>query len=106
MNMQQIMKQAQAMQKKMEQMQEEMANKQFEGSSGAGAVKITLNGKFNIESLIIDPELFKENDHELISDLVIAAFNEAKTKMDSESKNGMSNMLGGMPMPPGFKMPF
>ncbi len=106
MNMNQIMQQAQAMQKKMEEMQKKLESTEYEGKSGGDAVKIMLSGKFNINSLNISEELLKEGDAELISDLVIAAFNDAKTKVEDDSKNSMSGMFGGMKLPAGFKMPF
>jgi nucleoid-associated protein EbfC len=106
MNMNQIMKQAQAMQKKMMQMQEEIAKKEFEGSSGAGAVKLIINGKLELLSLKLNPEIVSEDDTEILEDLIVAAFNDAKKKYDASSEENTSGMMGGMQLPPGLKMPF
>lgn len=105
-NMNMLMKQAQEMQKKVLEMQEEMAKKEFQGMSGGGSVKIIINGKGTLKSIKIDPEMANKDDIEILEDLIIAAFNEAKAKLDEESSGGMSDMFGGMKLPPGMKMPF
>jgi DNA-binding YbaB/EbfC family protein len=105
-NVNQIMKQAQMMQKKVAEMQEKMAITEYKGSSGGGMVNVTINGKSEIVSLKIDPSIVNVDEVEMIEDLIIAAFNEAKKKSDAESEGSMSGMLGGMGLPPGFKMPF
>jgi DNA-binding YbaB/EbfC family protein len=105
-NVNQIMKQAQAMQKKMADMQEQMAQKEYIGASGGGMVNVTLNGKGEMTKLTIDKSLINPEDVEMIEDLVIAAFNDTKKKLDAESEGAMSGMLGGMGLPPGFKLPF
>jgi len=105
-DMNQFMKQAQAMQQKMMEAQEKMANAEFVGKSGGGSVEITINGKGDLNKVKIDPELANKDEVEIIEDLVVAAFHDAKQKLDEESQNSMSGMMGGMKLPPGFKMPF
>lgn len=106
MDMQQIMKQVQSMQKKITEAQEEQSNKEFEGSAGGDMVKATINGKGEFLKLKIDPSMVVAEDVETLEDLVIAAFNNAKVQSDSESSNALSDMAGKMGLPPGFKMPF
>jgi nucleoid-associated protein EbfC len=106
MNIAQIMKQAQAMQKKMADMQEELAKKTFEGTSGGGAVKITITGKGELKEIKIDPAMANPDDIEILEDLIIAAFNDAKKKSDAESEDSYGGMMGNMGMPAGFKFPF
>ena len=98
-NMNQIMKQAQVMQKKMLEAQEKIAQEEFIGHSGAGAVTITLNGKSELKKVKIDPAIVDKEDVEMLEDLIIAAFNEAKQKVDNASEGGMSSLLGGMKLP-------
>ena len=101
-----FLKQAQVMQKKMLDAQEKINNQEFEGQSGAGAVKVKINGKFHMLELKISPELANKDELEILEDLIIAAFNDAKKKADDNSQNNLSDAIGGMKMPPGFKMPF
>lgn len=105
-NFNQLMKQAQEMQKKMTEMQEKMANMEFAGSSGGGMVNININGKGNVINVNIDPSIINKDDKEMLEDLIVAAFNDAKNKLDNNSSGEMQDMLGGMQLPPGFKMPF
>jgi len=105
-NVNQIMKQAQAMQKKMAEVQDKIAQTEYSGTSGGGMVSVSLNGKNEMTKLSIDKSLANPDEIEVIEDLVIAAFNDAKKKLDSESEGAMSGMLGGMSLPPGFKLPF
>lgn len=105
-NMNQIMKQAQEMQKKMQMMQEELEKKEFEGKSGGGVVTVIINGKGALLKVNIDPKMINQEEKEILEDLIVAAFNEAKQKADQSSESTMSGMLGGMGLPPGFKLPF
>ena len=105
-NMNQIMKQAQAMQKKVAEMQAEKEKKEYNGSSGGELVRLTLTGKGALTSLTIDPSLCDPEEVEMLEDLIIAAFNDAKKKMDEDSQNSLSDMMGGMALPPGFKNMF
>ncbi len=101
-----LLKQAQLMQEKFTKMQEEMAQTTVEGTSGGGLVSVVLNGQNNVESLKIDPSLIVQDEAEVLEDLVVAAFNDAKSKLETKMEEDMAKMTGGMPLPPGFKMPF
>ncbi|MFL0810674.1 MAG: YbaB/EbfC family nucleoid-associated protein [Agarilytica sp.] len=100
-----IMKQAQEMQEKMQGMQEEIANKEVAGEAGAGLVKVTMTGRHDVKSVNIDQSLMSE-DKEMLEDLLAAAVNDAVRRVEEANKEMMSQMTGGIPMPPGFKMPF
>ncbi len=106
MNMQQLMKQAQAMQKKVTEAQEKLAQTEYEGVSGGGLLKVVINGKGEVRKLKIDPSLIDPSDPEVLEDLIVAAFNNAKKEADDEANGAMSGALGGMGLPPGFKLPF
>ena len=93
-----LMKQAQQMQEKMQQMQEEVARLEVTGESGAGLVKVTINGAHNCRRVEIDPSL--------LEDLVAAAFNDAARRIEETQKEKMASVSAGMQLPPGFKMPF
>lgn len=103
-NFNQMMKQAQVMQKQMQEVQEQIANKEYIGNAGGGVVTITLNGKGNMQKILINQSLLKEEEKEILEDLIVAAFNDAKQKLEQDSQESMSNLLGGA-MPAGFKMP-
>ena len=100
-----IMKQAQQMQERMQKPQEELANIEVTGESGAGLVKVTMTCNHNVRRVDIDPSLM-EDDKEMIEDLVAAAINDAVRRIQETSKEKMGDVTGGMPLPPGFKMPF
>jgi DNA-binding YbaB/EbfC family protein len=99
-----MMKQAQELQSRMQKMQEELASLEVEGQSGAGAVRVTLNGKGEMRVLKIDPGLMKPEDAEMVEDLVIAAFQDAKAKVELAMQDKMQEITGGLPLPPGFKL--
>ncbi|KFA58543.1 hypothetical protein A9G34_09720 [Gilliamella sp. Choc4-2] len=101
-----LMKQAQQMQAKMQQAQEEIAKLEVTGESGAGLVKVTINGAHNCKRVEIDPSLVSEDDKEMLEDLIAAAFNDATRRLDESQKEKMAQVTGGMQLPPGFKMPF
>ncbi len=105
MNLQKMMKQAQAMQAKMGQVQAEIEAKEVEGQSGGGVVKITLTGKGHCLRLSLDPSIINASDKEVLEDLIIAAINDAKNKADETAANEMSKLTAGLPLPPGFKLP-
>ena len=105
-NMNNMMKQMQAMQQKLAQTQEELARKEFEGASGGGLVRVIINGKSVMTKVTIDPGLMIKDEVDVLEDLILAAFNEAKKKCDEEAEGSMSGMLGGMQLPPGLKFPF
>lgn len=100
-----LMKQAQAMQENMKKVQEELAHIEVEGESGAGLVKVVMSCKSDVKRVTIDPSLL-EDDKDMLEDLVAAAFNDAVRKAEATSQEKMSGMTAGMPLPPGFKMPF
>ena len=105
-NLGKMMKQAQEMQGKMSEMQEALEKAECTGQSGGGLVSVTLNGKGNMKSLTIDPSLFNSDDAEIVEDLVIAAFNDAKRKTEEYAQKEMAKITGGMQLPEGFNLPF
>jgi len=105
-NLGQMMKQAQAMQTKMAEMQDKLADLEVSGQAGGGMVKATLNGKSELRGLKIDPALVDPNDVEVLEDLVIAAVNDAKVKVEAAVAEEMQKVTGGLSLPPGMKLPF
>ncbi len=101
-----LMKQAQQMQEKMQQMQEEIAQLEVIGESGAGVVKVTVNGAHYCRRVDIAPELLLDDDKEMLEVLIAAAFNDAARRIAETQKEKMAAVSGGMQLPPGFKMPF
>ncbi len=100
-----LMKQAQKMQEDMKRMQEEVARAEVTGESGAGLVKVTMNGRHDVKKVSLDESVMQE-DKELLEDLLAAAVNDAVRKVESLSQEKMSSATAGMQLPPGFKMPF
>ncbi len=105
-NINQMMKQMQSMQQKFSQAQEEIAKREFEGASGGSLVTITLNGKGAMVKISLDPSLLDKDEVDVLEDLVLAAFNDAKKKLDAETEGSMSDLMGGIPLPPGLKFPY
>jgi len=105
-NLGQMMKQAQAMQAKMAEMQDKLAEMEVSGQAGAGMVTATLNGKSELRGLKIDPSLVDPSDVEVLEDLVIAAVNDAKVKVEAAVAEEMQKVTGGLDLPPGMKLPF
>jgi DNA-binding YbaB/EbfC family protein len=101
-----MMGKAKEMQAKFQAMQEEIAQMEAEGQSGGGAVTVTLSGKMEMKKLHIDPSLFKEDDVEILEDLILAAHNDAKAKMEAAMQKKTQEMTAGLPLPPGMKLPF
>ncbi len=101
-----LMKKAQQMQDKMKQAQEEIAKLTVTGESGAGLVKILINGAHKCSRVEIDPSLLVVDDKEMLEDLIAAALNDAVRRIDEIQKEKMGAVSNGMPLPPGFKMPF
>lgn len=97
--MAQLMKQANQMQMKMKKVQEEMALKEYEGSSGGGAVKIKMTGEHKVTGLTIGPDIFKSGDVEMLQDMIAAAVNEAVTAAKTASQKEMEKITGGMGIP-------
>lgn len=100
-----LMKQAQAMQDNMKKMQDQLASIEVEGQSGAGLVKVVMTCKNDVKRVAIDPSLLAE-DKDMLEDLVAAAFNDAVRKAEATSAEKMSSLTAGLPLPPGFKLPF
>lgn len=104
MDIQGLMRQAQAMQQKMQKAQEELNKMLYEGSSGGGMVKITVTGEGVAKKIIIDDSLIKADEKDILEDLLVAAFNDAKKKADDASSSSMKSLTNGIPLPPGFKL--
>lgn len=100
-----IMKQAQKMQEDLQKAQEEIAKAEVTGESGAGLVRVTMNGRHDVSNVEIDPSLMEE-EREVLEDLMAAAVNDAVRRIEEYQKEKMSGMASGMGMPPGFNMPF
>jgi len=100
-----MMKQVQKMQAKMEQMQAELEEMQVEGSAGGGMVKVVANGKSDIQSITIDPEVVDKDDVEMLQDLILAAVNQAREKAQEAQAEHMSGLTGGLNIP-GLNLPF
>ena len=105
-NLGQIMKQAQEMQTKMAEMQENLVNVEITGESAAGMVTVTLTGKGGMVRVKVDPTLINPNDAEVMEDLIVAAHNDARAKVDARMEEETSKMMGGIQLPPGMKLPF
>ena len=105
-NLGQLMKQAQEMQAKLQQVQEQLAAIELTGTSGAGMVSITMNGKGEVRTVKIDPVLLNGEEAEVVEDLIVAAFGDAKTKVEARVAEEMSKATGGLQLPPGLNMPF
>jgi DNA-binding YbaB/EbfC family protein len=99
-----MMKQAQALQGRMADMQAELERTEIEGSSGGGMVRVTLSGKGDMMSVKIDPSLLKSEEAEILEDLIVAANNDAKAKVEEAMKEKMKSLTGGLPLPPGLKL--
>jgi hypothetical protein len=105
-NLGQMMRQAQEMQAKMAEMQNELAATEVTGMSGGGMVRIVANGKGEVRSVKIDPALVDPNEIEVLEDLVAAAVNDVKAKVEATMAERMRALTGGLELPPGFKLPF
>lgn len=101
-----LMKQAQQMQEKMQELQSRLEAMEIEGESGAGMVKVTLNGKSELRGIKIDPKLADPSDTEMLEDLILAAHRDAKTKIEAAAAEEMQKISGGLQLPPGMKLPF
>ena len=105
-NFNNMIKQAQDLQKKMAEAQEKVETLEAEGISGGGIVKITINGKNNVTSVNIDETAIDKNEKETLEDLIVAAFNDARDKIQRKIADEMSSLTGGIKLPPGMKLPF
>ena len=100
-----IIKQAQEMQDKMNKMQEELANMEVTGESGAGMVKVTMTGRYDVKRVCLDDSLLSE-EKEVLEDLLAAAVNDAVRRVEQDKQDKMGGLTAGINLPPGFKMPF
>ena len=99
-----LMQQAQAMQQKVQELQAELEKMEIVGSSGAGLVKVTVNGRNEARRVEIDPALLKPEDKGVVEDLIVAACNDARTRVEELVQERMRALTGGLPLPPGFKL--
>lgn len=105
-NLGKMMKQAQEMQGKVQQMQDQLQEVEVMGVSAAGMVSITINGKREVRKLEIDPSLIKADEKEVMEDLIVAAINDANSKVEAMVQEKTQEMMGGMQLPAGMKLPF
>jgi len=101
-----MMKAASEMKGKMEAMQAELASLEVEGQAGGGLVKVRLSGKGEMKGVAIDPSLMREDEREVVEDLIVAAHNDAKGKAEQLMAQKMAEVTAGLPIPPGMKLPF
>lgn len=105
-NLGQLMKQAQEMQAKVQEMQDRLASLEVTGVSGGGMVEVVLTGKGEARKVAIDKALVDPSEVEVLEDLLVAAINDARSKADALSSEEMQKLTGGISLPPGFKLPF
>ena len=101
-----MMKQAQQLQQKMAEAQEKLNSIEVEGISGGGLVKVTATAKGEIKRILLDDSIMKPEEKEITEDLIVAAINDAKQKGEVAAQEEMKNITGGLPLPPGMKLPF
>jgi nucleoid-associated protein EbfC len=100
-----LMKQAQQMQDNMKKMQDQLALVEVEGQSGAGMVKVTVTCRNDVKRITIDPSLLTD-DKDMLEDLIVAAMNDALKRAEATAAERMGGVTAGLPLPPGFKLPF
>ena len=105
-NLGQMMKQAQQMQAKMAEMQAQLERVEMTGAAGGGMVQVTVGGKGDLKKLKIDKGLVDPNEVEVLEDLIVAAFNDAKARLEAHMAEEMAKVTGGLQLPPGMKLPF
>jgi DNA-binding YbaB/EbfC family protein len=101
-----MMKKAQELQERMQEAQQKLGDLTVEGSSGGGLVTVTLTGKGELRGLKIDPSLFRDDDVDVLEDLIVAAHADARQKVEAETAARMQELTAGLPLPPGMKLPF
>ena len=99
-----MMKQVQEIQGRMQKMQEELQSMTVVGEAGAGMVKVTLNGKGEMRGISLDPSIVKPDEVEMLEDLILAAAQDARAKVETTMQSKMQEVTGGLPLPPGFKL--
>ena len=105
-NLGQLMKQAQQMQSKMAEMQAQLETVEMTGAAGGGMVQVTVNGKGDVKRVKIDNAVVDPAEVEVLEDLLVAAFNDARTKVNSHAESEMQKLTGGLALPGGMKLPF
>jgi hypothetical protein len=105
-NLGQMMKQAQQMQERMAELQAKLETVEVSGASGGGMVQVMLNGKGEMRRIKIDKSLIDPNESEVMEDLILAAFNDAKGRVEAHMAEEMKQLTGGLSLPPGMKLPF
>ncbi len=105
-NLGNMMKQAQELQKKMSEAQEKLNQIEVEGTSGGGLVKVISTAKGNIKKISVDDSLIKQDEKDILEDLIVAAINDAKEKGETTTQEHMKSLTGGLSLPPGMKLPF
>ena len=105
-NLGNLMKQAQQMQAKMQEMQAKLGELEVEGQAGAGMVKVVLNGRGEARSVKLDASVVDPEDKEVLEDLIVAAINDAKGKVEAHVAEKTQELMGGMKLPPGMSLPF
>ena len=105
-DMMDMMKQAQAMQQRMQELQAELERAEVAGQAGGGLVGVTLSGKGELKAVRIDPSLMKPEENEVLVDLLVTAHRDARQKLEAEMAERMKQLTGGLSLPPGFKLPF
>jgi nucleoid-associated protein EbfC len=101
-----ILKMAANVQEELTKAQANLETIEVEGASGGGMVKVRATAKGSIRSITIDESLLQPSEKQILEDLIVAAFNDARAKADAASSSEMEKMTSGMPLPPGFKLPF
>ena len=105
-NLNQLMKQAQQMQTRMAEMQAKLAEVEMTGQSGGGMVAAVMNGKGELKKITLDKTIVDPDDVEMLEDLIIAAVSDAKNKVEAHVAGESQKLMGGLPLPPGMKLPF
>src|SRR5690606_35427572 len=101
-----LMGKAKELQERFESLQGEIAAIEATGQSGGGLVQVTLSGKYEMRALRVDPSLFKEDSVEVLEDLILAAHNDARTRVETATQEKTKELTAGLPLPGGFKLPF
>ena len=105
-NLSSMLKEAQKLQQRMSEMQQRLEEVEVSGAAGGGMVNVTLSGKGHMKKIKIDPALVVPAETEMLEDLIVAATNDAKAKLEGQMQDEMGKLTGGLPLPPGFKLPF
>ncbi|MDR1827324.1 MAG: YbaB/EbfC family nucleoid-associated protein [Methylobacteriaceae bacterium] len=99
-----LMKQAQEMQQKLQDVQQQLENQRIEGSSGAGAVRVKVDGKGRVKEVTLDPAFVKPEDTDILEDLIVAAVHDAEQKAEQAAQQRMADLTRGLPLPPDMKL--